>query len=72
MAGTKGQPQYPYIASQLALGKKKYQNTFCDAIQVKPYDRYLIPRFTHFTILVKPYDISDSYDYVMTQLISDQ
>ena len=31
----------------------------------------MIPRFTHFTILVKPYDISDSYDYVMTQLITD-
>ena len=31
----------------------------------------MIPMFTHFTILVKPYDISDSYDYVMTQLISD-
>ena len=37
----------------ISVRKKKYQNTFCDAIQVKPYDRNMIPRFTHFTILVK-------------------
>ena len=40
-----------FISARLENNSKSV--TYCDAIQVKPYDRNMIPRFTHFTILVK-------------------